>query len=141
VRQDAEYFSESADAAQRRYEAMRAYFLHEMPAAEVADRFGYSTASAHQMATLLPPPRRRPPRPAGPARPGQGRRGYPEVISSYFRRELVGLRRFAGMERLVRCLVNLLPVPSPVPGPAPAPACTPNLQGRSPTHTGGGSRH
>lgn len=28
-------------------------FLEEMPAAEVADRFGYSTASVHQMATLL----------------------------------------------------------------------------------------
>ena len=40
-------------AAQRRYEALRAYFLDEMPAAEAADRFGYSTASIHQMATLL----------------------------------------------------------------------------------------
>lgn len=27
--------------------------MEEMPAAEVADRFGYSTASVHQMATLL----------------------------------------------------------------------------------------
>jgi transposase len=53
VRQGAEYFTEPAGAAQRRYEALRAYFLDEMPAAEVADRFGYSTASVHQMATLL----------------------------------------------------------------------------------------
>jgi hypothetical protein len=53
VRQGGEYFTEPANAAQRRYEAMRAYFLDEMPAAEVADRFGYSTASVHQMATLL----------------------------------------------------------------------------------------
>jgi len=53
VRAGAEYFTAPAGAAQRRYEALRAYFLEEMPAAEVADRFGYSTASVHQMATLL----------------------------------------------------------------------------------------
>jgi transposase len=53
VRQGAEYFTEPASATQRRYEALRAYFLDQMPAAEVADRFGYSTASIHQMATLL----------------------------------------------------------------------------------------
>jgi len=53
VREGAEYFTDPAGAAQRRYEALRAYFLDEMPAAEVADRFGYSTASVHQMATLL----------------------------------------------------------------------------------------
>jgi transposase len=32
---------------------LRAYFVEEMPAAEVADKFGYSTRSVHQMATLL----------------------------------------------------------------------------------------
>ena len=53
MRDGAEYFTEPASAAQRRYEALRAYFTDEMPAAEVADRFGYSTASVHQMATLL----------------------------------------------------------------------------------------
>jgi transposase len=53
VRDGAEYFTGPAGAAQRRYEALRAYFLDEMPASEVADRFGYSTASVHQMATLL----------------------------------------------------------------------------------------
>ena len=53
MRDGAEYFTEPASAAQRRYEALRAYFIDEMPAAEVADRFGYSTASVHQMATLL----------------------------------------------------------------------------------------
>ena len=51
MRDGAEYFTEPASAAQRRYEALRAYFLDDMPAAEVADRFGYSTASVHQMAT------------------------------------------------------------------------------------------
>src|SRR5258707_4537802 len=53
MRDGAEYFTEPASAAQRRYQALRAYFTDEMPAAEVADRFGYSTASIHQMATLL----------------------------------------------------------------------------------------
>jgi hypothetical protein len=53
VRDGAEYFTAPAGAAQRRYEALRACFLDEMPAVEVADRYGYSTASAHQMATLL----------------------------------------------------------------------------------------
>ena len=53
MREGAEYFANPASAAQRRYEALRAYFLDGMPAAEVADRFGYSTASVHQMATLL----------------------------------------------------------------------------------------
>jgi len=53
VREGAEYFTEPGSAAQRRYEALRAYFTEEMPAAEVAGRFGYSTASVRQMATLL----------------------------------------------------------------------------------------
>ncbi|HEY5985975.1 MAG TPA: hypothetical protein VIV12_06250 [Streptosporangiaceae bacterium] len=53
MREGAEYFTAPAGAAQRRYEALRAYFTEDMPASEVADRFGYSTASVHQMATLL----------------------------------------------------------------------------------------
>jgi transposase len=53
VREGAEYFTAPASAAQRRYEALRAYFTEDMSASEVADRFGYSTASVHQMATLL----------------------------------------------------------------------------------------
>ena len=53
VRDGAGYFTRPAGSAQRRYEALRAYFVDGLPAAEVADRFGYSTASVHQMATLL----------------------------------------------------------------------------------------
>src|SRR6266571_3436569 len=53
MRDGAEYFTQPVPSAQRRYEAMRAYFVDDMPAAQVADRFGYSTASVHQMATLL----------------------------------------------------------------------------------------
>jgi hypothetical protein len=53
MRAGAEFFTEPSGSAQRRYEAMRAYFVDEQPAARVADQFGYSTASVHQMATLL----------------------------------------------------------------------------------------
>src|SRR5258708_3889647 len=51
VRGAAEFFTEPTHPAQRRYEAMRAYFVEGASAAQVADRFGYSTASVHQMAT------------------------------------------------------------------------------------------
>jgi transposase len=53
MRAGADYFIRPAGPSQRRYEALRAYFVDGMPASEVADRFGYSTASVHQMATLL----------------------------------------------------------------------------------------
>src|SRR6266568_8171737 len=53
MRTGAEFFTAPSGPAQRRYEAMRAYFVDEWPAAAVADQFGYSTASVHQMATLL----------------------------------------------------------------------------------------
>jgi transposase len=53
MRTGADYFIRPAGPSQRRYEALRAYFVDGMPASEVADRFGYSTASVHQMATLL----------------------------------------------------------------------------------------
>lgn len=53
MREGAGYFLHPAGSSQRRYEALRAYFVEDMPASEVADRFGYSTASVHQMATLL----------------------------------------------------------------------------------------
>ena len=42
-----------SEPAQRRYEAMRAYFVDGLAAGEVATRFGYSPASVHQMASEL----------------------------------------------------------------------------------------
>jgi hypothetical protein len=53
MRAGAEYFAEPGEPAQRRYEALRAYFVDELPAAEVAARFGYSPAVVHQMASDL----------------------------------------------------------------------------------------
>lgn len=48
----AHYFLEPANTTHRQYEALRAYFVEELPSAEVARRFGYSPGSfrvlAHQ---------------------------------------------------------------------------------------------
>lgn len=53
MRAGAEYFSQPSEPAQRRYEALRAYFVDGLPASEVAARFGYSPANVHQMASDL----------------------------------------------------------------------------------------
>jgi hypothetical protein len=53
MRDGSEFFTQPVSAAQRRYEALRAYFVDEESAVQVADRFGYSTASVHQFASLL----------------------------------------------------------------------------------------
>src|SRR5512140_522876 len=53
MRVGAAYFLEPSEPAQRRYEAMRAYFVDGLTATEVATRFGYSPASVHQMASEL----------------------------------------------------------------------------------------
>ena len=39
------FFSEPSTPRQRQYEALRAYFLEELPSAEVAKRFGYSAGA------------------------------------------------------------------------------------------------
>jgi transposase len=39
--------------AQRRYEALRCYFVEQLSAAEVGERFGYSPATVHQLAAEL----------------------------------------------------------------------------------------
>jgi transposase len=53
MRPGAEYFVAPSDPAQRRYEALRAYFVDGLSAGEVGERFGYSQASVHQMACEL----------------------------------------------------------------------------------------
>jgi hypothetical protein len=53
MRVGGEYFAEPGEPAQRRYEALRAYFVEELAATEVAARFGYSPAVVHQMASDL----------------------------------------------------------------------------------------
>ena len=48
-----EYFLEPSVPAQRRYEALRAYIVEGVPGAEVAQPFGYSTSTLHQLAAEL----------------------------------------------------------------------------------------
>jgi transposase len=53
MRPGGEYFTEPREPAQRRYEAIRAYFVEGLSAAEVAARFGYSPQVVHQLASEL----------------------------------------------------------------------------------------
>jgi transposase len=53
MRAGADYFVTPAEPAQRRYEALRAYFVDDATAADVAARFGYSPATVHQLAAEL----------------------------------------------------------------------------------------
>jgi transposase len=53
MRPGAEYFSNPAEPAQRRYEALRAYLFEGQSAAAAGARFGYSTATVYQMAAEL----------------------------------------------------------------------------------------
>src|SRR5487761_591026 len=53
MRAGAEYFAEPGEPAQRRYEALRCYFVEEASAEEVGARFGYSPATVHQLAAEL----------------------------------------------------------------------------------------
>ena len=53
MRAGAEYFVEPGEPAQRRYEALRCYFVEDASAEEVGARFGYSPATVHQLAAEL----------------------------------------------------------------------------------------
>src|SRR5574340_9804 len=53
MRSGSEYFLEPRDPAQRQYEALRAYFVDSATAAQVAQDFGYTPATVHQMAHEL----------------------------------------------------------------------------------------
>src|SRR5664280_526886 len=53
MRAGGEYFLEPAGAVQRRYEALRCYFVEDASAESVGARFGYSPATVHQLAAEL----------------------------------------------------------------------------------------
>ena len=53
MRAGAEYFLEPGDPVQRRYEALRCYFVEDVDAQTVGSRFGYSPATVHQLAAEL----------------------------------------------------------------------------------------
>jgi transposase len=53
MRAGSEYFLQPAVPTQRRYEALRCYFVDGIPADQVGARFGYSPATVHQLAAEL----------------------------------------------------------------------------------------
>jgi transposase len=53
MRAGAEYFLQPAETVQRRYEALRCYFVEQASAEAVAAAFGYSPATVHQLAAEL----------------------------------------------------------------------------------------
>ncbi len=50
---DASFFTQPVRDWQRRYEALRASFVDQLPATVVADRFGYSTGYVHLLRHLF----------------------------------------------------------------------------------------
>ncbi|MGH2846247.1 MAG: transposase [Thermoleophilaceae bacterium] len=92
-----ERFTEPTLAAQRRYEALRAYFVEERSAGEIAERFGYTAASVQTLiskyrdadlgelfAQARPGPRRQPKKDAARERAVELRRqrhGIEEIVS------------------------------------------------------------
>ena len=53
MRSGATFFLEPGEPAQRRYEALRAYLVDELSAAQAGERYGYSPATVRQMAADL----------------------------------------------------------------------------------------
>jgi hypothetical protein len=53
MRAGSEYFLQPGEPAQRRYEALRSYFVDQASAAEVGERYGYSAPTVHQLAAEL----------------------------------------------------------------------------------------
>src|SRR5487761_1350259 len=53
MRVGSEFFTSPTEPLQRRYEALRSYFVEEENAEAVAERFGYSPATVHQLASEL----------------------------------------------------------------------------------------
>jgi hypothetical protein len=53
MRAGSDYFLQPGEPVQRRYEALRCYFVEEGSAEEVGARFGYSPATVHQLAAEL----------------------------------------------------------------------------------------
>jgi transposase len=131
-----ERFTRPALAAQRRYEALRAYFVEELAASEIAERFGYTKASVQTLisqyrqadlgelfATARPGPKRQPKKDAARERVIELRRqrhGIDEIVSELARAG-TPLSRTAVWEILREAGLSRMPRPPAGPALPPEP--------------------
>jgi transposase len=123
-------------AAQRRYEALRAYWVEELSAAEIAERFGYTKASVQTListyreadltelfASSRPGPKSQPKKDAARERVIELRRarhGIEEIVE-VLGREDTPLSRTAVWEILREAGLSRMPKPAAAPKPGPEP--------------------
>ena len=131
-----ERFTEPTLAAQRRYEAVRAYFVEELSPAEIAERFGYTKASVQTListyragdvgglfAQSRPGPKSHPKKDAARERVIELRRkrhGIEEIVSELARTG-TPLARTVVWEILREAGLSRMPKPAAAPNPEPAP--------------------
>ena len=122
-----ERFTEPTLAAQRRYEALRAYWIEELSAAQIAERFGYSKASvqtlisqyrqadlAELFAASRPGPKRQPKKDAARERVialRRSRHGIEEIVAE-LERAGTPLSRTAVWEILKEAGLSRMPKPA-----------------------------
>jgi transposase len=132
-----ERFTRPTAVVQRRYELLRAYFVEELSAAEIAERFGCSQASVRTLisryreadlgelfASPRPGPRRQPKKDAARARAIELRRarhGIEEIVAE-LERAGTPLSRTAVWELLDEEGLSRMPKPPAEPEAEPAPA-------------------
>src|SRR5450755_1026393 len=131
-----ERFTEPTLAAQRRYEALRAYFVEELSPGEIAERLGYTKASVQTListyragdlgglfAQSRPGPKRQPKKDAArelAIRLRRERHGIEEIVSE-LERAGTPLSRTAVWEILRDDGLSRIPKPPRAPEPPPAP--------------------
>ncbi len=131
-----ERFTEPTLASQRRYEALRAYWVEDMPASEIAERFGYTKASVQTListwrdadltglfAQARPGPKSQPKKDAARElvlRLRRQRHGIEEIVSELARAE-TPLSRTAVWEILSEEGLSRMPKPTPAPKQPPEP--------------------
>jgi len=125
-----ERFTEPTLAAQRRYEALRAYWVEELAAAQIAERFGYSKASvqtlisqyrqadlAQLFSSSRPGPKRQPKKDAARERViglRRSRHGIEEIVAE-LERAGTPLSRTAVWEILKEAGLSRMPRPAAKP--------------------------
>jgi transposase len=138
-----ERFTEPTLAAQRRYEALRAYYVEELSPNEIAERFGYRKASVQTLisqyraadlaglfAQSRPGPKRQPKKDAARDRVIELRRqrhGIEEIVSE-LERAGTPLSRTAVWEILREAGLSRMPKPAVAPEPEPERLAAPKVR-------------